>query len=155
MSYDRLQRVAFDWLRDKNINYIARDKSGCVYGFRFKPKKVLEMWVSELDTEDIPILVFEKELSYLKWEDVESFEIPILNFTEEQEKIFEALRLFGVRYLVRNNSRIYGFINEPNIQHDNHLPYTYVMQMPETQHLSFLAKETFRRKAFRVPEKNE
>ena len=155
MSYSQLQKIVFDWLRNKNINYIARDESGCVFGYKFKPIKALGVWVSEIDSTDTPILVFKEELSFLKWEDETAFEIPILNFTEEQETIFKALKLFQINYLYLYGNKIYCYNIDPEIRGRNHLPYNYRIQLPEIEHLSFLVKEAFKTKAFKIPELEE
>ena len=60
---------------DKDYKWICRDKAGNLKVFREKPKKDIQLWICYTNCVYTDIEVFDHLFQFIKWEDIEPYNI--------------------------------------------------------------------------------
>lgn len=69
-----LEYVILKFIHKEGFKYIARDKDGNLFAFRFKPKKSGDIWDCDIKyniSYANDLIIFNKLLKFVKWEDTE------------------------------------------------------------------------------------
>lgn len=69
-----LEYVILKFIHKEGFKYIARDKDGNLFAFRFKPKKSGDIWDCDIKRNISyanDLIIFNKLLKFVKWEDTE------------------------------------------------------------------------------------